>query len=158
MYVTCLSATSFVASTRLKDPRPLPSSSLKNVILHSFFLTNFRVKQDVVPGMSIPGWFRALRPGTFPIMCAELCGDSHTTMGTFLRVLEPDAFQEWVVKSSTESVLENLGADPLDPDFDAADLDPTERPDWFGDAEAKFWWWWDSNPTRVGYAEDFSRR
>ena len=43
-------------------------------VLHSFFLPNMRVKQDVVPGMAQHVWFEAVRDGRYDIVCAELCG------------------------------------------------------------------------------------
>ncbi len=49
-------------------------------VLHSFFLPNMRVKQDAVPGMKIPVWFRATEKGTYDIVCAELCGWGHYKM------------------------------------------------------------------------------
>jgi cytochrome c oxidase subunit II len=47
-------------------------------VIHSFFLPEFRVKQDAVPGMRIPVWFEATRTGTFMLGCAELCGMATT--------------------------------------------------------------------------------
>ena len=49
-------------------------------VLHSFFLPNLRVKQDAVPGMKIPVWFRAVDTGQFDLVCAELCGWGHYKM------------------------------------------------------------------------------
>jgi cytochrome c oxidase subunit 2 len=50
-------------------------------VLHSFFLPNMRVKQDAVPGSTIPVWFRAKEQGRdFDIVCAELCGWGHYKM------------------------------------------------------------------------------
>ncbi len=49
-------------------------------VLHSFFLPNLRVKQDAVPGSTIPVWFRAKKTGTFDLVCAELCGWGHYKM------------------------------------------------------------------------------
>lgn len=108
-------------------------------VLHSFFLPNYRVKQDAVPGMAIPGWFRPLRTGTFQIMCAELCGEGHTTMGTRLHVKTVEDYRAWVAEKSEE--WQELNEDE-------------DRPEWYG-IEGKFWWWWDSNEVRVGYAEDY---
>lgn len=108
-------------------------------VLHSFFLPNYRVKQDAVPGMAIPGWFRPLREGTFQIMCAELCGEGHTTMGTKLNVISVEKYRDWVREKSVE--WQELNEEEL-------------RPDW-GGLEGKFWWWWDTNEVRVGYAEDY---
>jgi cytochrome c oxidase subunit 2 len=54
-------------------------------VLHSFFIPNLRVKQDAVPGMKIPVWFKVLRedpnvPLDFEIVCAEHCGARHYAM------------------------------------------------------------------------------
>lgn len=49
-------------------------------VLHSFFLPNLRLKQDVVPGMKQHMWFTAKEGGSFDIVCAELCGWGHYKM------------------------------------------------------------------------------
>ena len=49
-------------------------------VLHSFFLPNVRVKQDVVPGMKQYVWFKPVKEGTYDIVCAELCGWGHYKM------------------------------------------------------------------------------
>ena len=49
-------------------------------VLHGFFLPNMRVKQDAVPGMMIPVWFRPVETGTYDLVCAELCGWGHYKM------------------------------------------------------------------------------
>jgi cytochrome c oxidase subunit 2 len=64
-------------------------------VIHSFFLPDFRVKQDAVPGMTIPVWFEATRTGEFPMACAELCGLGHYRMRASLTVHEVDDFDRW---------------------------------------------------------------
>src|SRR5690606_35307524 len=49
-------------------------------VLHSFFLPNMRVKQDVVPGMKQAVWFKANESGQYDLVCAELCGWGHYKM------------------------------------------------------------------------------
>ena len=49
-------------------------------VLHSFFLPNLRMKQDVVPGMEQNMWFKAKKTGGYDIVCAELCGWGHYKM------------------------------------------------------------------------------
>lgn len=49
-------------------------------VLHSFFLPNLRLKQDVIPGMQQQMWFQAKEGGSFDIVCAELCGWGHYKM------------------------------------------------------------------------------
>jgi cytochrome c oxidase subunit 2 len=74
--------------------------------LHSFWVPELRTKQDVVPGRVITGWFEATRPGTYPILCAQLCGLGHAIMRGQLVV---DA---GVVRRETEIVaaFQSVGA------------------------------------------------
>lgn len=77
-------------------------------VIHSFYLPEFRVKQDVIPGMSIPvtftptmttDEFRKIKGDEtrdFEIACAQLCGITHYTMKGMVRVLEPEAFEAWL--------------------------------------------------------------
>lgn len=65
-------------------------------VLHSFFLPNLRVKQDAVPGMKIPVWFKAKEVGTFDLVCAELCGWGHYKMKGRVTVLPRDKFDAWL--------------------------------------------------------------
>ena len=55
-------------------------------VIHSFFLPEFRLKQDAVPGLVIPAWFKAVKVGKYDIACAELCGLGHYRMRGFLTV------------------------------------------------------------------------
>lgn len=71
-------------------------------VLHSFFLPNLRVKQDVVPGMSQFVWFVATRDGTYDIVCAELCGWGHYKMKGRLTVEPRKQFDEYLSKLSAE--------------------------------------------------------
>jgi cytochrome c oxidase subunit 2 len=65
-------------------------------VLHSFFLPNLRVKQDAVPGMTIPVWYTAVKPGNYDLVCAELCGWGHYKMKGRLTVQNPDDFSRWL--------------------------------------------------------------
>ena len=65
-------------------------------VLHSFFLPNLRIKQDVVPGMQQFVWFEATRPGTYDIVCAELCGWGHYKMKGRLTVESRSDFDRWL--------------------------------------------------------------
>ncbi|MEX0678997.1 MAG: cytochrome c oxidase subunit II [Pirellulales bacterium] len=71
-------------------------------VLHSFFLPNMRVKQDAVPGMKIPVWFRTMETGTFDIVCAELCGWGHYKMKGRLTIESRAAFDKWLVDKYRE--------------------------------------------------------
>jgi cytochrome c oxidase subunit 2 len=65
-------------------------------VIHSFFLPNFRLKQDVVPGREITGWFQATKPGKYELPCAELCGFGHSGMKGYLYVHSPEEYERWV--------------------------------------------------------------
>lgn len=64
-------------------------------VLHSFFLPNLRVKQDVIPGMTQYVWFRATKVGSYDIVCAELCGWGHYKMRGRLVVQTREEFERW---------------------------------------------------------------
>ena len=67
-------------------------------VVHSFWSPNLRLKQDVVPGRAIPGWFKATELGNFGIGCAELCGVGHGVMAANLVVQTPEEFEAWMKK------------------------------------------------------------
>ena len=68
----------------------------KPAVIHSFFLPEFRLKQDVVPGMAIDVWFEANRTGKYEIACAEFCGLGHYRMRGFLTIHSQKGFDEWL--------------------------------------------------------------
>ena len=64
--------------------------------IHSFYVPQLRLKQDVLPGREIRAWFEVTRPGKYEIACSQLCGVSHFAMKGILRVLTPAEYQQWV--------------------------------------------------------------
>lgn len=65
-------------------------------VLHSFFIPNVRIKQDVVPGMEQHIWFIPKKTGNYDIVCAELCGWGHYKMKGRLTVQTRDEFNQWL--------------------------------------------------------------
>lgn len=65
-------------------------------VVHSFFLPEMRIKQDVIPGMSIPVWFTPIKTGQWEIACAQLCGNSHYSMKGYIYVDTPQDFDQWL--------------------------------------------------------------
>ncbi|MEX1181721.1 MAG: cytochrome c oxidase subunit II [Gemmatimonadota bacterium] len=80
-------------------------------VIHSFFLPEFRVKQDAMPGMSIPVWFEAIATGDYVLGCAELCGLGHYRMRGTVTVHEVDDFDRWLQSGGTLELAGNDGAD-----------------------------------------------
>ncbi|MRX49917.1 cytochrome c oxidase subunit II [Paracoccus sp. S-4012] len=65
-------------------------------VIHSFFVPAFRLKQDVVPGMTTTMWFTPTRTGSFHLFCAEYCGTGHSTMLGEIVVMDEAAFAAWL--------------------------------------------------------------
>ncbi len=77
-------------------------------VIHSFNVPEFRVKQDAIPGLTIPVWFvpnvttaeMRTRTGNpefqYEIACAQLCGLGHFRMRAYVTVLSPEEFQKWM--------------------------------------------------------------
>jgi cytochrome c oxidase subunit II len=65
-------------------------------VIHSFFVPAFRMKQDVLPGRYTVAWFRATKPGTYHLFCAEYCGTQHSGMVGSIVVMEPSQFEAWM--------------------------------------------------------------
>ena len=70
-------------------------------VIHSFFVPEFRVKQDAVPGMHITAWFQATKTGEFEIGCAELCGMGHYKMRARVFVHTPEEFNAWLTQQAS---------------------------------------------------------
>ena len=65
-------------------------------VIHAFWVPQFRLKQDIIPGQPTLLSFTPTKPGTYPIVCAELCGPYHGGMRTNVVVHDPDSFQTWL--------------------------------------------------------------
>lgn len=79
-------------------------------VIHSFFLPVMRVKQDVVPGMSIPTWFTPTKTGQFEIACAQLCGLGHYRMKGYMTIHTQEAFDQWMAEQAS-AAEEDAGFD-----------------------------------------------
>lgn len=79
---------------------PILVSLKSKDVIHSFFLPNFRIKQDAVPGVTTHLTFEAIKEGTFDIACAEHCGLGHYRMKGLLTAESADAFSSWLKQHS----------------------------------------------------------
>jgi len=85
-------------------------------VIHSFYIPAFRMKQDVLPGRYTMAWFRATKPGTYHLFCAEYCGTQHSGMIGDIVVMDPAQYEAWMSGGSTgplsatgEKVFAQLG-------------------------------------------------
>ncbi|HXH06850.1 MAG TPA: cytochrome c oxidase subunit II [Vicinamibacterales bacterium] len=69
-------------------------------VIHSFGLPNFRVKQDAIPGVSIPVWFTPTRVGDYEIACSQLCGLGHYRMRGFVTIQTQAEFEKWLAEQA----------------------------------------------------------
>ncbi|MBF5046509.1 cytochrome c oxidase subunit II [Aggregicoccus sp. 17bor-14] len=81
----------------LKVPagRPVRLLITSRDVVHSFFVPDFRMKKDAVPGRYTQLWFEAPRPGRHEVLCAEYCGLDHSLMRAQVEVLSPEDFERW---------------------------------------------------------------
>jgi cytochrome c oxidase subunit 2 len=97
-------------------------------VIHSFFVPQFRVKLDAVPGLTGRLWVSATTTGNFEIACAELCGLGHYRMRGFLIVDPAEAFQSWMAGQIAEMTPQAPQAQTL-PAPAAADAPAAPAPD-----------------------------
>jgi cytochrome c oxidase subunit 2 len=67
-------------------------------VIHSFWVPEFRQKQDVVPGIHPTLHITPNKLGTYPVICTELCGVGHGLMRSRVIVMEPEAFERWATR------------------------------------------------------------
>lgn len=66
-------------------------------VIHSFYVPELRLKQDIVPGMTQFSWFNARATDkTIEIFCTELCGWGHYKMKADLRIVPRNEFDQWL--------------------------------------------------------------
>jgi cytochrome c oxidase subunit 2 len=68
-------------------------------VIHSFWVPQFRLKQDAIPGVPTELRFVATKPGVYPVVCAELCGGYHGSMRTQVIVHSPEDFNNWLTEN-----------------------------------------------------------
>jgi cytochrome c oxidase subunit II len=87
-----------VTSNQLMLPvdRPVLVHLSSQDVIHSFGLYEMRVKQDAIPGLSMPVWFIPNRIGEYEITCSQLCGLGHFRMRGFLTVQSAADYEKWM--------------------------------------------------------------
>jgi cytochrome c oxidase subunit 2 len=87
-----------VSSPELVLPvdRPVEFKIQTKDVIHSFWVPQFRLKSDAVPGLTTAIRVTPNKTGRYEVVCAELCGLGHSTMRQFVRVLPASDFDSWV--------------------------------------------------------------
>jgi cytochrome c oxidase subunit 2 len=91
----------------LPEGRSVRFSLRSEDVIHDFWVPNFSTKLDVVPG--ITGHYRITpdRLGTYPVVCAELCGLGHSVMRSQVHVVTPAQFAAWLKKQQQPAAPKN---------------------------------------------------
>ncbi len=83
--------------------RPVIAEITSKDVIHSFSVPVMRVKQDAIPGMRIPVWFEAVKPGHYEVACAQLCGNNHYSMRALMVIHNTQQeFDEWLESQKPE--------------------------------------------------------
>jgi cytochrome c oxidase subunit 2 len=80
---------------RVPVGKPIKLLLTSQDVIHGFYVPAFRIKQDVVPGMTNTLWFQPTEAGTFDVMCSQYCGLEHSHMLTKIVVLPEEEFTKW---------------------------------------------------------------
>ena len=84
--------------------RPVQLNMTAGDVLHAFWLPEFRIKQDVIPGRQSQLTFTPTLVGQYPVICAELCGAYHGGMKTTLTVHTAEDYQQWLQDNTIAQV------------------------------------------------------
>ena len=83
-------------------------------VVHGFFLPEFRVRQDAIPGRVTRTWFRPVQRGTFQLLCGQFCGQGHYRMHGRVRVLSATDYARWLRDASADALRAHAGTRSLD--------------------------------------------
>jgi len=87
----------------LPNDRDVRFSLVTRDVIHSFYVPELGLKQDIIPGQSTQARTRATETGEYTLYCAELCGVGHTRMHGTVTVLPQEEYDEWLDEQRTEN-------------------------------------------------------
>ena len=102
---------------RVPAGRPVRLLITSRDVIHSFFVPDFRLKQDAVPGRYSQTWFTATGPGRHQVFCAEYCGLGHSAMLAEIVAMAPAEYDAWLAETrrSTVAAAQDSPEDRVDP-------------------------------------------
>jgi cytochrome c oxidase subunit II len=72
-------------------------------VIHGFYVPDFRLHQNVVPGLITPMWVEANKTGTYEIRCTQFCGTNHYEMKGQITVDTPEDYKAWLTSVKAEA-------------------------------------------------------
>lgn len=114
-----------IATTRLYLPqgRSVKFDITGKDVIHDFWVPAFRMKIDAVPGVTTSYRVTPTRLGTYPVVCAELCGLGHAYMRSSVRVMPAADFDAWAAKQGAAGAGAGAGAGSASTGAQTAALD-----------------------------------
>ena len=105
-------ANGFVSVGELHVPEDRPIKLIMNSadVIHSFYVPDYRIKRDVLPGRYSSVWFEATDPGESTVFCTEYCGTAHSDMMAKVVVHTKEDFETWMATAA----LADAGLPPLE--------------------------------------------
>jgi len=79
-----------------------------NDVIHSWWVPDFAVKQDAVPGFINTAWTNVPKPGIYRGACTELCGLKHAFMPVVVRAVEQEEYEAWIIEKIALAEAEKL--------------------------------------------------
>ncbi len=106
-----------VTSGELHVPvgREVEMNMTANDVIHAFWVPEFRLKQDVIPGRQTEVRFTPSKIGEYTLICAELCGPYHGAMRTQVVIETQESFDKWIAEqlvASTEELKQAVAVNP----------------------------------------------
>lgn len=101
--------------------KPIKLNITSKDVIHGFSLPAFRIKIDAVMGMTTYTWFYAETPGQYKIFCTEYCGIAHSEMIADLKIVPPQAYQDWLSQKPEDmesTPVQYAARDQIPPEFD----------------------------------------
>ena len=74
-----------------------------NDVIHSWWVPDFGVKRDAVPGLFTTAWAKTDKPGVYVGECTELCGQGHAFMPVVVEVKEEEEYNQWLAAKKQEA-------------------------------------------------------
>jgi cytochrome c oxidase subunit 2 len=99
----------------LEKDQPVKFNVVSKDVIHDFWVPAFRVKIDAVPGVVTHYRVKPTRLGTYPVVCAELCGLGHAFMRQTAHVLTKARYAAWVASQTKPAGAAAPGAAAIDP-------------------------------------------
>ncbi len=82
--------------------RDVKFTMISQDVIHAFFIPEFRMQYQVLPGRYTQVWCRPTKVGTYRLFCAMYCGNQHSEMGGYVYVMPPADYDKWVANGGSD--------------------------------------------------------